>query len=300
MLFDFIKDTWNSIKKNSALVEKVAKERIKEELVKAFVEGNPFGFVSLLDEAKLLPILFPAFASTKNIDQPVRYHPFDVYTHTMLSLFELQKMNKDYLVRFAMLYHDVGKVGQFELYHQDLSKDELREILAGPLNHRKSGATFVHEDFAKLGFGKKEIDEISRLVTHHHKMEEILYALPDKREKKIRTFLSEAGVERFRNILDITIADRMGQYNPLQNSSDITDIDKIRKVVERLHKQEGQFTMKKLAVNGADLMKEFKLKPGPQIGELLEKALHRVIDDIKERNDKKEIFAHLKKFIHKK
>ncbi|MEI8091502.1 MAG: hypothetical protein WCG98_04670 [bacterium] len=114
VLFDFIKETWNSIKKNGALLDHVAKERVKDELTKAFAEGNPFVFTSLLDEAKLLPILFPALAETKNVEQPVRYHPFDVYAHTLLTLFELQKMNKDYLVRFAMLYHDVGKVDQFE------------------------------------------------------------------------------------------------------------------------------------------------------------------------------------------
>ena len=118
VLFDFVKETWNSIKKNSALLDHVAKERIKDELSKAFIAGNPFGFVSLLDEAKLLPILFPALMETKNVEQPVRYHPFDVYAHTMLTLFELQKINKNYLVRFAMLYHDVGKVDQFDAYEE--------------------------------------------------------------------------------------------------------------------------------------------------------------------------------------
>jgi tRNA nucleotidyltransferase (CCA-adding enzyme) len=178
-------------------------------LSKAFIEGNPFGFVSLLDEAKLLPILFPALMETKNVEQPVRYHPFDVYAHTLLTLFELQKINKDYLVRFAMLYHDVGKVDQFDAYEEGLSREEIKAILAGPTNHRRSSAEYVKRDFAKLGFSNKEIDEIVRYVNNHHKLEEILYALREKREKKIRGFLSEAGVEKFRNILDITIADRL-------------------------------------------------------------------------------------------
>jgi hypothetical protein len=55
----------------------------------------------------VLPILFPALAKTKFVDQPIRYHAFDVYTHIMLSLKAIQEMNSDYLVRFAMLYHDV-------------------------------------------------------------------------------------------------------------------------------------------------------------------------------------------------
>jgi len=284
VLFDFIKETWNSIKKNSALVGKVAKERIKDELVKSFTEGNPFGFISLLDEAKLLPLLFPALAKTKNVEQPVRYHPFDVYAHTMLCLLELQRLSSNYLMRFAMLYHDVGKVDQFDAYEDGLSKEEIRDILAGPSNHRRSSVVYVHSDFAALGFGKKEVDEIARYVAHHHKLEEILFATRDKREKKLRKFLSEAGIEKVRNIIDITMADRMGQFNPLQNSSDLEDLITLRKMVERLQKEEGQFTAKDLAVNGADVMKHFKLKAGPLVGELLEKALNRVMDDLKTRN----------------
>jgi hypothetical protein len=69
-----------------------------------------------LDETNLLKFLFPSLFKTKNIDQPVRYHPFDVYVHTLLTLYELQKINENYLVRFAMLYHDVGKVNQFKEY----------------------------------------------------------------------------------------------------------------------------------------------------------------------------------------
>ena len=49
-------------------------------------------------------------------------------------------------------------------------------------------------------------------------------ASPDKRSKKLRDMLSEAGYEKVQNILDITIADRRGQMNPLQNSSDISDV----------------------------------------------------------------------------
>ena len=86
-----------------------------------------------------MPLLFPALYATKNINQPVRYHPFDVYTHTMLTVYELQKINKNYLVRLGMLYHDVGKTAQFAAYGDHLTKEEIRTILAGPLNHRRSG-----------------------------------------------------------------------------------------------------------------------------------------------------------------
>jgi hypothetical protein len=41
-LFDFESATRESIKRNSALLQHVAKERIKDELTKVFTKGNPF------------------------------------------------------------------------------------------------------------------------------------------------------------------------------------------------------------------------------------------------------------------
>ena len=290
MLFDFEKATWNSVKKNHALVNNVAKERIKEEIMKAFTVGNPFGFVSLLDEAQLLEHLFPALYATKNIEQPIRYHPFDVYVHTLLCLYELQKINKDPLVRLAMLYHDVGKVDQFGAYAEGLSKEEIRGILAGPLNHRRSSPEYAKTDFKALGFSSKEITDIARYIAHHHTPEEMIFAKEENVEKKVRTFFSESGYERAMNVLDIAMADRLGQYNPLQNSSDLSDVDKLKTILKKLQKEEGQFTMKHLAVDGWDIIKQFKLTAWPDIWLLLKKTLARVLIDIKKRNTKKEIF----------
>jgi len=275
-------------------VENVAKERIKEEIMKAFTVGNPFGFIALLDEAKLLEHLFPALYETKNVDQPIRYHPFDIYTHTMLCLFELQKINKNPLVRLAMLYHDVGKVDQFGAYAENLSKEEIRAIIAGPLNHRRSSPEYAKRDFKALGFSSKEIESIARYIAHHHTPEEMIFAKEENTEKKVRTFLSEAGYEKAMDIFDITMADRLGQYNPLQNSSDLSDVDKLKHILTKLHKEEGQFTMKDLAIDGLDIIKELKLPAGPAIGKLLKKSLEWVMTDIKTRNDKKQIFGFLK------
>ena len=121
----------------------------------------------------------------------------------------------------------------------------------------------------------------------------MLYTKQDNTEKKVRTFFSEAGYEKANDILDITIADRLGQYNPLQNSSDISDVYKLKKILTKLQKQEGQFTMKDLAIDGWDIISHFKIKPGPTIWILLKKTLARVINDIKTRNTKQEIFVFL-------
>ena len=84
-------------------------------------------------------------------------------------------------------------------------------------------------DFHELGFSKKECEEISRYVGNHHKPEEILDGgNPVNIIKKLRKFLSEAGRERIDNILDVTMGDRLGQYNPLQNNADLKEIHMLR------------------------------------------------------------------------
>ena len=292
-LFDFEPETWKSIKSNHNLLKTIAKERIKEELTKAFSQGNPFGLVGLLDEAEMLVILFPALALTKYIDQPIRYHPFDIYSHIILTLYHLQAINTNYLVRFAMLYHDVGKVGQYAEYGKNLSKEEIRILLAGPLNHRFSSAVLAEEDFRNLWFSHKEIEEIQRYIREHHTPWEILLGNPQNRAKRLRKLLSDAGFERVNNLLDINIADRMGMYNPLQNASDLSDSRYLKKLLLEIEQEEGQFRSKDLAVKGRDIMEYFNLIPGKIIGELLEVALDRVLGDIKNRNKPDQIFANL-------
>ena len=296
-LFDFSAETRESIKKNTPFLVHVAKERIKEELCKPFIKWNPFAFVVLLDASGMLPILFPSLAKTKFVDQPIRYHAFDVYTHIMLSLKAIQEMNPDYLVRFAMLYHDVWKVAQYAAYDKAKTKEEKQIIFSWPLNHRESSPVLMREDFSVLWFSKKEIETIERYIHEHHTPGEILNSHPNNRIKKVRKLYSEKWYEMVNNLFDINIADRLWQENPLQNSSDLTDSYYLKELLNQLKNSEWQFEMKDLAIDGEKLMKHFKLEPSRLVWELLHQAFDWVLTDIKDRNNEKEIFNYLENYI---
>ena len=296
-LFDFSSETWESIKKNTPLLAHVAKERIKDELCKPFQKWNPFAFIVLLDASWMLPILFPALAKTKFVDQPIRYHAFDVYTHIMLSLKAIQEMNSDYLVRFAMLYHDVGKVQQYAAYDWAKTKEEKQIIFSWPLNHRESSPVLMKEDFSALGFSKKEIETIEWYIHEHHTPGEILNSHPNNWIKKVRKLYSEKWYDMVNNLFDINIADRLWQENPLQNSSDLTDSYYLKELLNQLKDSEWQFEMKDLVVDGEKLMKHFKLEPSRMVWELLCQAFERVLTDINNRNNEKDIFTYLENYI---
>jgi tRNA nucleotidyltransferase/poly(A) polymerase len=63
--FDFDSATRRSIKKHYFLIQWLAKERIREEVMKVFSKDDPFGYVSLLDETNMLKFVFPCVAATK-------------------------------------------------------------------------------------------------------------------------------------------------------------------------------------------------------------------------------------------
>ena len=64
--------------------------------------------------------------------------------------------------------------------------------------------------------------------------------------------------------------------------------------VYRLFMEMEQFhpalTIKELAVTGRDIMTELKVKPGPQIGELLQYLLEQVLDQ-PEQNDRETLLS---------
>lgn len=292
---DIEKHTRTSIQKNAYLIRQISKERIKQECDKVFAGNNPFGFIALLDSTNLLKWIFPKVYDNKWVDQPLRYHPFDVYTHTLMVLYHTQQLTNDKLVRYAALYHDVGKVEQYSSYNMKLDDEWLRDVFGSWLNHPVCGADFVREDFKKLGTSNDDIDTIARYVRRHMKPGEILMGDPEHYKKKLRPLIAEVGPELVKNLCILTMADRLGQYNPIQTPQ-LDEVTKLMNLVDEIMEDEGRFTMKQLAVNGDILMKELQLSAWPQLGKLLNQAYERVLEDLT-RNDKKTLLDIIKQWM---
>ncbi|MFA7284272.1 MAG: HD domain-containing protein [Candidatus Absconditabacterales bacterium] len=292
--FDYEQQTRKSMKKYYYLVKQLSKERIHEEIKKVFSGPNPFGYVAVLDELNLLKYIFPGIFALKFLNQPMRYHPFDVYSHSILALYHLQSINVNYLVRLAMLYHDCGKVEQYYTHTLGLDRDERSFIYGGWLNHVHCGQDIAKDDLERIGFSNKEIAEIQWYIGYHMKPGEILFAKPENWIKKTRELYADGGYERVHNLLDICKGDRRGHFNPIQKPA-INEIDKLYNILDNLKESEGQFTMSKMPINGDDIMKEFDLKPGKTVGEYMRRAYEWVLEDVQERNKSDAVIAFLRR-----
>lgn len=284
------------------LVQELASERLHQELVKVFQGTNPFGYIALLRELQLMEIMFPALHACIGNRQPVRYHPFDTYDHTLLTLWHLQERlpadtsetPQHYLVKLAMLYHDVGKPQQYAFMEKAFAENPDNPDRTGYEHHADISVRLAVRDFKQLAFSTKEIETICRYIKRHHRPGEILDAKTGNRQKKLRKLLSEGDLEMTLCLFDIAIADRLGQYNPLQVAA-IQELEELKTEAVQLYAAEGRFTMKELAIDGNEIMQEFSLAPGPQVGHLLVKAFDRVLEKVPDRNTKQQILTYLKK-----
>lgn len=292
--FDVEPKTRKSMKKLYFLARKLSKERIHEEIVKVFKGKNPFGYIAMLDELNLMKYIFPAVWHLKWLNQPVKYHPMDVWHHTLMVLKAWQELSDDYMVRLWCLYHDVGKTEQYYT-HSFLDKDDLEFLYGSWLNHINCGADFAEEDLSKIGFSNAETETISRYVRFHMKPGEILMSKEENQIPKLRKMISDKWFEMTRNVVKICLADRRGQFNPIQTK----EIDQPRELmtkIDQIEKNEWQFTIKNLAINGEVLMTELGLQPWPKLGELIKKSYKYVLDDL-DRNDRQKLIKYCQKLL---
>jgi len=265
--------TRNSIQKNADLITKISWERIRDELLKILASENPAEGILFLKNTDLLKYILPELDLCFLIPQksPKRHHIFDVGTHSIMALKNCPSKNP--IVRLATLLHDIGKVKTFR-------KDEKTELITF-YNHEVVGTNQAIKIAERLRFSNKDKDKFIRLIKYHQfTVSEI------QTDKAVRRFIREVGEENIQDMLDLRVADRIG--SGAKETSWRTELFKKRLV----EVQKKPFSITDLKINGDDVMKTLKLKPGPQIGQVLKKLFDQVVEG-KIKNEKE---ALLKEF----
>ncbi len=294
--FDFRKKTREAMKSCAHLVKNVSFERINQEMIKVFSGNNPFGYISILWDLELIEYIFPSLHWCLWNIQPSRHHPFDTFAHTILTLHALQKINTDYRVKFAMLLHDVWKPEQYEFMEKAIAANPENPDRSWFEHHADISVEHARKELKRLCFSKKDIDSISRYIKRHHRPWEILDGNEKNREKKLRKLLSDWWLEQTHNLIDIAIADRLWQFNPIQPPA-IQELVAMKEKVSTLFENEWRFTMKDLAVNWSRVMEKYKITAWPELWTLLWKTFERVLGDIQWRNNEEEIWKYLKNLL---
>ena len=264
--FKIEKKTFEKIKEDAPLIEHISSERIRNELLRILGTKKAYEGVMLLHESCLLKYILPELLEGEGISQarPGRHHTDDVFTHNVLSL--KYCASDDPIVKFATLLHDVGKPAVAK-------KDS--EGLVIFYNHEVSGARIAEKICERLKFSKKEKEKIVTLIRWH--MFSVNENLTDA---GVRRFIRRIGVNNVKDMMDLRVGDRLGGGTQTAESWRLKLFKK--KVEEQL--KPGPFSINDLKIDGNDIMKSMQIKPGPKVGEILQKLFEEVDEDLSKNN----------------
>lgn len=268
--FSLEKGTKEAMTELAPMLEKISAERIQTELVKLLVSDSP----ELIREAYHLGItavILPEFDEMMRTGQETKYHRYDVGEHTVQAVCNVPP---DKVLRLTMLLHDVAK-------------PEMKTVDADGTAHFKGhdirGEQKAKEILRRLKFDNDTIHKVTKLVRWHD------YRMPAEK-KNVRKAMSKISAELFPMYLLVKRADILA-HSMYRREEELENLSGLQKCYEEIVADHECVSLKQLAVTGTDLI-GIGMKPGKQIGEVLNELL-RIVLEYPEFNNKE----HLLRFV---
>ncbi|PIR92701.1 hypothetical protein COU01_00300 [Candidatus Falkowbacteria bacterium CG10_big_fil_rev_8_21_14_0_10_44_15] len=255
--FELEPKTARAMVKLAGAIKFVSKERVHDELVKILQSDYPAEGMLLLHQTKLLRYIIPELEEGVGVAQN-KHHPYTVFKHAIESL--RYTKNKFYQVRLASLLHDIAKPKTKRGQGTD----------ATFYNHDYVGAKMAQRIMERLKFSRDDIERVVNLVRHHM----FYYNVGEVTAASVRRLINKVGRENLQDLIDLRVADRLGSGTPKAMPYKLRHLQYMFKKV-----QNDPVSVKMLKINGDDLIKILKIKPGPKIGAILDVLLSEVLED---------------------
>jgi len=280
--FKIDKNTEKFLVKHKALLKRVSKERINEELFKILSLPSSYPTIKMMSQLRIIDEIIPYITVQRNVFQG-DYHHLDVWGHALETLlrFELMLKNRiskdkklfDYLyapitskhrlvdiIKLACLLHDAGKPFAKKI------KDKKTIFHT----HEKIGRDLMEDVYRRLKLSQKEKEVLKRLIFWHLRPGYLAdQCYPSKRA--VYRFFRDTASEGVAVIL-LSLADWRATRGPLTDSKKRRRHERIMfKLIDYYFKEKNKKPLPKL-IDGFDIMRRFKLGPSPIIGKILGKV----------------------------
>jgi len=294
--------TLKALSIQAPLLKNVSQERIRDELFKILASAYPADGVRLLISTGLMKYIIPEVLKAKGVEQK-GHHKLGVLEHMLESLNYCPSF--DPLVRLATFLHDVGKpaskkwrcskCGWVMKEKELLMKNSLkcprcdfetntREATTF-YGHEVIGARMVEKIAERLRLSKKQTDKLVTLVRWH------MFAYqPEMTDASIRRFIKRVGKENIDSMMSLRVGDRKG------GGSKATSW-RLEELKKRINEQFNQpMGVKDLVINGKDVIRVLKIKPGPKVGQVMNRLFEEVMED-SGKNTKKYLLSRIKELV---
>lgn len=258
--FDYDEKTWQAVKDHAPLIASVSAERIRDELNKMFDHPSRAESLWDLNKSGLLAVIMPEVDGLHGVQQSWKFYgEGNVFTHTWLAIKALP-VDVPRTVIWGTLLHDIGKPPT-KAQVPDKKHGGKR---VGFYGHHEVGAKMTEKLLQRLRFPNQEIELAVWLVRHHMMIHEILEMREGRRLRWLRD-------PRLPLLLELHRADASGK----QKRINLAAYHAVKKLMEE---ELAKPPPPPKLVDGNDIMGEFRIKPGPKVGELLELVEQAVWD----------------------
>jgi poly(A) polymerase len=254
--FDFTIDpaTWLALQSLAPAIQRIAAERIREELLRLFVPPHAGRGLILLEQSGLLAEVLPELQATVGCEQSPEHHPEGTVFQHLVRMLELLPPDSPSTLPWAVLLHDVGKPPTAS---QPEPGGRIRFH-----GHERVGAELAARILERLRFPRRWIEEVVDCVRYHMQFKDV----PRMRKATRRRMLLRP---TFDLELELHRLDCLGSHGDLE-------------IHDLLHAEratlDGQAALQAPLLRGQDLI-DLGLPPGPAFGPILREAHERQLQD---------------------
>lgn len=259
--FTINKETEKALYDSREMLEKIAKERIRDEFSKIIMSDSPMVSIFMCQKLGILKYIIPELEEGLETEQN-QAHSYTVFEHLLRSLQCAADKKYPFEVRLAALLHDIGKPES-----RRYSKEKGDYTFYG---HEVIGARMSKKILERFNFPRKTIDLIVNFVRWHmffSDTEQISLSA-------VRRMIANVGRENIWNLMNLRICDRVGTGRPKENPYRLR---KYTAMIEQVLMDPISVSM--LKIDGKHLMEMLHVEPGPRIGFILNAILEEVIED---------------------
>lgn len=265
--FDIDDETFEGIIAQAHRIEIITKERISVELSKIMASPAPSIGLTLMRSAGLLKYVIPELDRMAGVERRGRHAHKDNFEHTMKVLDNVAKKSDDIWLRWAALFHDIGK---------PVTKAYDRNLGWTFHQHEAVGSKMIPQLFRRLKLPTNEpMRFVQKMVFLH--MRPIVLSEDMVSDSAVRRLLFEAGddVEKLMMLCEADITS--GNDNKVQLY--LKNFELVRRKMQDLEERDRVRNFQP-PITGDMIMKIYGVPPSSVIGEIKEVIKNSILDGV--------------------